>query len=196
MPNAACFSSSKTVCSLLHLEPELFLGADTDPLYFAECGAGFTQKLEIMFKDMELSADIMRAYSATSLGAKGGRYDGDDSAPFDLSVAVLSQGNWPSYPPFPISLPAQLTAALDKFKAFYVSKHSGRTLTWAHGLDTCSLRANFPSKSNKGGGRKELLVSLAQAAILLLFNSVSEGKMTVEEIGDATKLGASAAAVP
>ncbi|GAA5882845.1 hypothetical protein JCM3774_006868 [Rhodotorula dairenensis] len=152
-----------------------------------ECGAGFTQKLEIMFKDMELSADIMRAYSATSSGGKGGRRDGDDSTAFDLSVAVLSQGNWPSYPPFPISLPAQLTAALDRFKAFYVSKHSGRTLTWAHGLDTCSLRANFPSKG-KGGGRKELLVSLAQAVILLLFNTVGEGKMTVEEIGDATKL--------
>lgn len=147
-----------------------------------ECGAGFTQKLEIMFKDMELSADIMRAYSATSSGSKG---SGDSS--FDLSVAVLSQGNWPSYPPFPISLPASLTSALDRFKAFYVSKHSGRTLTWAHGLDTCSLRANFPSKG-KGGGRKELLVSLAQAVILLLFNSVGEGKMSVEEIGEATKL--------
>lgn len=60
-------------------------------------------------------------------------------------------------------------------------------MTWAHGLDTCSLRANFPSKG-KGGGRKELLVSLAQAVILLLFNSVGEGKMSVEEIGEATKL--------
>jgi hypothetical protein len=39
------------------------------------CGAGFTQKLEIMFKDMELSADIMRAYSATSSGSM--REDGD-----------------------------------------------------------------------------------------------------------------------
>lgn len=131
---------------------------------------------------MELSADIMRAYSATSSGSKG---SGDA---FDLSVAVLSQGNWPSYPPFPISLPASLTSALDRFKAFYVSKHSGRTLTWAHGLDTCSLRANFPTKG-KGGGRKELLVSLAQAVILLLFNSVGDGKMSVEEIGEATKLG-------
>lgn len=135
---------------------------------------------------MELSADIMRAYSATSSGSKG---SGDSS--FDLSVAVLSQGNWPSYPPFPISLPASLTSALDRFKAFYVSKHGGRTLTWAHGLDTCSLRANFPSKG-KGGGRKELLVSLAQAVILLLFNGVGEGKMSVEEIGEATKLGARA----
>ncbi|GAA5986059.1 hypothetical protein JCM10908_006388 [Rhodotorula pacifica] len=153
-----------------------------------ECGAGFTQKLEIMFKDMELSADIMGAYSSTASGSGAKNRDtGDSSSSFDLSVAVLSQGNWPSYPPFPISLPASLTLALDRFKTFYISKHSGRTLTWAHGLDTCSLRANFPSKG-KGGGRKELLVSLAQAVVLLLFNSVAEGKMSVEEIGEATKL--------
>ncbi|BGP57050.1 hypothetical protein JCM8202v2_004688 [Rhodotorula sphaerocarpa] len=148
-----------------------------------ECGAGFTQKLEIMFKDMELSADIMHAYSATASGSKN--RDGESS--FDLSVSVLSQGNWPSYPPFPIVLPAALTSSLERFKAFYVSKHSGRTLSWAHGLDTCSLRAHFPSKG-KGGGRKELLVSLAQAVVLLLFNDVGDGKLSVEEIGEATKL--------
>ncbi|POY71627.1 hypothetical protein BMF94_5320 [Rhodotorula taiwanensis] len=148
-----------------------------------ECGAGFTQKLEIMFKDVELSADIMRAYSATSSGSKA--RDGDAS--FDLSVSVLSQGNWPSYPPFPIALPADLTSALEHFKAFYISKHSGRTLAWAHGLDTCSLKANFPTKG-KGGGKKELMVSLAQAVILLLFNEVGDAKLGVEEIGEATKL--------
>lgn len=139
-----------------------------------------------MFKDMELSADIMRAYSATASGSKN--RDGESS--FDLSVSVLSQGNWPSYPPFPIVLPAALTSSLERFKAFYVSKHSGRTLSWAHGLDTCSLRAHFPSKG-KGGGRKELLVSLAQAVVLLLFNDVGDGKLSVEEIGEATKLGQS-----
>jgi hypothetical protein len=152
----------------------------------AECGAGFTQKLEVMFKDMELSADVMQAYQATAAGSRSPSKSGDS---FDLSVAVLSQGNWPTYPPFPIALPPSLTSALDRFKSFYVSKHSGRTITWAHGLDTCSLRATFPSKG-KGGGRKELMVSLAQAVVLLLFNDVGDAKLSVEEIGEATKLGA------
>lgn len=145
-----------------------------------------------MFKDMELSADVMRAYSATSSAPSSKK----DPSSFDLSVSVLSQGNWPTYPPFPIALPPALSTALESFKAFYVSKHSGRTLTWAHGLDTCSLRAVFPSKG-KGGGKKELLVSLAQAVVLLLFNSTApagegeeEGKLSLEEIAEATKLGA------
>ncbi|GAA5889294.1 hypothetical protein JCM6882_000698 [Rhodosporidiobolus microsporus] len=149
-----------------------------------ECGAGFTQKLELMFKDMELSADVMQAYNATSLSSKSRRNGSSSGAEaVDLSVAVLSQGNWPTYPPFPIALPPALTAHLERFKAFHTSKHSGRTLTWAHGLDTCSLRGVFPK------GKKELLVSLGQAVVLLLFNEVEgAGKLSVEEIGEATKL--------
>ncbi|GAA6031535.1 hypothetical protein JCM8097_006505 [Rhodosporidiobolus ruineniae] len=152
-----------------------------------ECGPGFTQKLELMFKDIELSQDVMRAYSATSLASKSSTSSkGLSSSPgaVDLSVSILSQGNWPTYPPFPIALPPYLTTHLERFKAFYVSKHSGRTLSWAHGLDTCSLRAQFPK-----GGRKELMVSLGQAVVLLLFNEVGEGgKLSLEEIGEATKL--------
>lgn len=131
-----------------------------------------------MFKDMELSSDVMRAYSSKGKNASRGG--------FDLSVSILSQGNWPSYPPFPILLAPELSSALDKFKQFYISKHSGRTLTWAHGLDTCSLKANFPK-----GGKKELLVSLGQAVVLLLFNDqeLEGGKLSVEEIAEATKLG-------
>ncbi|GAA5975364.1 hypothetical protein JCM5350_006451 [Sporobolomyces pararoseus] len=142
-----------------------------------ECGAGFTQKLEVMFKDMELSSDVMRAYSSKASKDKNGG--------FDVSVSILSQGNWPSYPPFPVVLPPELNSALEKFKQFYISKHSGRTLTWAHGLDTCSLKAQFPK-----GGKKELLVSLGQAIVLLLFNDVNMegGKLSVEEIAEATKI--------
>jgi cullin-4 len=147
-----------------------------------------------MFKDMELSADVMRAYqsSSSSLTSPSSRKNGTStststsSPEIDLSVSVLSAGSWPTYPPFPISLPPSLTTHLERFKSFYVSKHSGRALTWAHGLDTVSLKAVF------GGKRKELLVSLAQGVVLLLFNEVEgTGRIAVEEIEEGTKLGAS-----
>ncbi|GAA5935007.1 hypothetical protein JCM3775_004674 [Rhodotorula graminis] len=163
-----------------------------------ECGPGFTSKLEIMFKDMDLSADVMSAFSASSASSSSG----SGPLPFDLSVSVLSQGSWPTYPPFPIALPPALTAARERFRAFYVAKHSGRALSWASGLDTVTLRAHFPSSatastSGKAGtARKELLVSLAQAVVLLLFNDPAEqgaaddGTLSLEEIGAATQLEA------
>jgi cullin-4 len=78
-----------------------------------------------------------------------------------------------------------MSMALDRFKAFYVSKYSGRTLSWAHALDTCSLKAKFPK-----GGRKELAVSLYQAIVLLLFNDTGEeGSLSFKDIVDMTRLG-------
>lgn len=128
-----------------------------------------------MFKDIELSSDVMKAYNGLHSHA---------ASSFDLSVNVLSQGNWPTYPPTSVRLPDDMTHALGKFKEFYVAKHSGRSLTWQHSLDTCALKAVFPK-----GGRKELAVSLFQAVVLLLFNDIPDGgKLSFTEILDATGL--------
>lgn len=140
----------------------------------SECGPGFTQKLELMFKDMELSADVMQAWSQAAVSSQ---------SPFGLSVAILSQGNWPSYPPCNPLLPDDMTSALKRFEGFYTSKHSGRKLTWQHSLDTCTLKAVFPK-----GGKKELNVSLYQAIVLLLFNG-STSRLSFEEIVSATRIG-------
>ncbi|ORY70774.1 Cullin family-domain-containing protein [Leucosporidium creatinivorum] len=150
-----------------------------------ECGPGFTTKLEIMFKDIELSDDIMRAYNGSNSNSNSSC---SDSHPFDLSVSILSTGNWPTYPITPLSLPPSMSTTLDRFKSFYTSKYSGRTITWAHQLDTCAVRAVFP----KSGGEKrpkELAVSLWQTVVLLLFNAVPEGGMLgFKEIVEMTRL--------
>lgn len=132
-----------------------------------------------MFKDIELSTDVMKAYS-TSLSASS------TSTAFDLYVNVLSIGNWPTYPPSTVVLPSYMASSLDRFKAFYVSKHSGRTLKWQHTLDHCTLKAKFPR-----GGKKELAVSLFQGLVLLLFNDeeMEGGKMSFKDIVEATRMG-------
>lgn len=151
----------------------------TNPTQPVECGPGFTQKLEIMFKDVELSSDFARVYAAS-------RPSTSSSSPFDLSVNVLSMGNWPSYPASNVRLPDAMTRALDRFRDFYVSKHSGRSLSWQHSLDHCAVKATFPK-----GGKKELAVSLFQALVLLLFNDVPEGgALSFEDIVADTRLGA------
>ena len=50
----------------------------------AECGSGFTSKLEGMFKDVELSHDVMASFRESSHASK-------ISSDVELSVKVLTQ---------------------------------------------------------------------------------------------------------
>jgi cullin 3 len=52
-----------------------------------ECGFQFTQKLEVMFKDIKMSEDTMAEFKQHSLAKQ---------LNFELSVKVLTTGNWPN----------------------------------------------------------------------------------------------------
>jgi cullin-4 len=124
----------------------------------AECGAQFTSKLEGMFKDVDLSRDIMASFKSSKAVAA--------SIPVgvDMNVNILTSGYWPTYPVVDANLPAELNNYQQVFKEFYLSKHSGRRLVWHNSLGTCILKARFDK------GTKELSVSLFQTAVLMLFN--------------------------
>lgn len=84
----------------------------------------------------------------------------------DVHVHVLTTGFWPAYAPMEIRLPevvrmhaharrcaapthclpacGQLARFQQIFQAFYLSKYSGRSLTWQHSLGQCVLKARFP----------------------------------------------------
>jgi len=138
-----------------------------------ECGANFTNKLEGMFKDIDLSKDIMDAFNES-------KYKDELKAGIDLHVYVLTTGYWPPYTPVEIKLPKELTEYQDVFKQFYLSKYSGRRLVWQHSLGHCTLKAFFPK------GKKELSVSLFQTIVLMLFNDAEE--LSCKEILEATGL--------
>lgn len=127
-----------------------------------ECGGGFTSKLEGMFKDMELSKDINVAFKQYL------NVNTRNLAPIDMTVNILTMGYWPTYPLLEVTLPDQMVRFQDIFKDFYLSKHSGRKLQWQPTLGCCVLRASFKT------GPKELVVSLFQTLVLLLFNTYDE----------------------
>lgn len=117
-----------------------------------ECGAGFTSKLEGMFKDMDLSTDIMASFKQHARAQdKIGDIDmnvfvlttGTLTACFCCSCSLPILGHWPNYKPIEINLPADLAAYQEIFKQFYLSKYSGRRLVWQNSLGTTVLRANF-----------------------------------------------------
>ena len=62
-----------------------------------ECGPGFTKKLEGMFRDMELSRDIMAGFSESKSFA--------EISEMDFNVHVLTSGFWPTYPTVELNLP-------------------------------------------------------------------------------------------
>ncbi|XP_063244252.1 cullin-4A [Bacillus rossius redtenbacheri] len=128
-----------------------------------ECGGGFTSKLEGMFKDMELSKDINIAFKQHASHTRH-----PELSSIDLTVNILTMGYWPSYPAMDVTLPAEMVRYQDIFTRFYLDKHSGRKLQWQPTLGHCVLKASFPN------GKKELMVSLFQALVLLPFNESDE----------------------
>ncbi|XP_057573917.1 cullin-4B isoform X4 [Hippopotamus amphibius kiboko] len=138
-----------------------------------ECGAAFTSKLEGMFKDMELSKDIMIQFKQV-------KYMQNQNVPgnIELTVNILTMGYWPTYVPMEVHLPPEMVKLQEIFKTFYLGKHSGRKLQWQSTLGHCVLKAEFKE------GKKELQVSLFQTLVLLMFNEGEE--FSLEEIKQAT----------
>ncbi|KAH8781236.1 Cullin family protein [Diaporthe sp. PMI_573] len=142
----------------------------------SECGSSFTHNLEQMFKDMALAKEEMVTYrgwvDATGRDRKG----------VDLSVSVLSQAAWPSYPDVKMLIPEDVAAKIDQYDAFYKNKHTGRKLFWKHNLAHCMVKGYFAK------GTKDLAVSAMQASVLVLFNQAKDGVLSYEQISTSTGL--------
>ncbi|XP_077746794.1 cullin-4B-like isoform X5 [Canis aureus] len=138
-----------------------------------ECGTAFTNKLQGMFKDMELSKDTMIQLK---------QYMQNQNIPgnIELTVNILTTSFWPTYIPKEIHLPPEMERLQENFKNFYLSKHSGRKLQWQSTLGHCVLKAEFKK------GKKELQVTLFQTLVLLMFNEGDH--FSLEEIRMATGL--------
>ncbi|CAD5231091.1 unnamed protein product [Bursaphelenchus okinawaensis] len=140
-----------------------------------ECGSGFTQKLEGMFKDMEVSKDLSISYVTYV------NQNHPEQAQIEFGVAVLTLVHWPTYPVMNVVIPEVLKQQEATFEQFYTSKHNGRKLQWQHNLAFAILKATFKPKV-----KKELDVSMLQALVLLLFND--KLKIGYKEILEKTQI--------
>lgn len=131
-----------------------------------------------MFNDLELSRNLQKEFS-TPKEHVGHSVEDCDA----LIVLVLQPSAWPTYRSTSLLLPSGMQAAIDHFHEFYNGKFKGRQLQWIHNLGTASLRARFPK------GEKELVLSLEQACVLLLFAEEEVKKLTFREIHEQTNMG-------
>ena len=142
----------------------------------SECGAGFTQNLEQMFKDVELGKAENSSYKER-LEQK------QSKAPIDLNVNILSAAAWPTYPDVDVEIPPEIQQATQSFEQHYKQKHSGRKLDWKHALAHCQMKAHLPR------GTKEIIVSSFQAVVMLYFNAKAPADaVSYAELQAATKL--------
>ena len=144
-----------------------------------ECGAAFTGKLEGMFKDTEISKDMMINFKNHIASQKFQPH-------IDMTVNVLTMGYWPTYPNHDVNLPEIMLKYQSAFQSFYMGKHSGRKLQWQPSLGTCSLIATFPCDGGRRVRMHELQVTQFQTLVLLLFNI--KDKYDYQEIIGITKI--------
>ncbi|CAI6234316.1 unnamed protein product [Periconia digitata] len=147
------------------------------------CGFEYTNKLQRMFQDMQISKDLNSAYKDWLEKALD---EGDLKNSVDATYHILGTGFWPLNPPTtPFTPPQLIVQTYERFSRFYNNKHQGRKLTWLWHLSKGEMKANYC----KVAGQKAsptLQVSTFQMAILLLFNDSET--VAYDEIAEATKL--------
>lgn len=145
------------------------------------CGYEYTNKLQRMFQDIQISKDLNSGFKEFESKIVDG-----DSKPIDASYSILGTGFWPLNPPnTEFTPPAEIAKAYERFHTFYGKKHSGRKLTWLWQLCKGEVKANYCSSTKVP---YTFQVSTYQMAVLLLFNE--NDKNSYEDIIKATKLKA------
>ncbi|KAF2639625.1 Cullin-domain-containing protein [Massarina eburnea CBS 473.64] len=147
------------------------------------CGFEYTNKLQRMFQDMQISKDLNSAYKDWL----DKTLDGEDlKQSVDATYHILGTGFWPLNPPTtPFTPPQLIVQTYERFARFYNNKHQGRKLSWLWHLSKGEMKANYC----KVAGQKAsptLQVSTYQMAILLLFNDNDTVKY--DDIAESTKL--------
>ena len=126
------------------------------------CGVEYVVKMERMFKDMVLSAELEAQFAThiTDMSADLG---------LDFKIHVLTSGSWPlQQSEAKFILPQELEKAYALFPSFYNGKHTGRRLQWI--WQNC--RGDIVMNCLKV--KYTISASTFQMAVLLQFNNSDE----------------------
>ncbi|OQE41213.1 hypothetical protein PENCOP_c005G04794 [Penicillium coprophilum] len=145
------------------------------------CGFEYTNKLQRMFQDMQISKDLNNNYKVWQDKVLD---DEDRKRQADAHFQILGTGFWPlNAPTTPFLAPPEIVKTAERFQTFYFDKHSGRKLTWLWQLCKGEIKANYIKNAKVP---YTFQVSTYQMGILLLFNEADT--LTYDEIEKATSL--------
>lgn len=147
------------------------------------CGFEYTNKLQRMFQDMQISKDLNVSYKEYQDNALGI----DKKTSVDAHYYILGTGFWPlTAPSTSFAPPEAIVKTYERFNNFYASKHSGRKLTWLWQLCKGEMRANYTKSAQKVPYTFQ--VSTYQMALLLLFNDAPNDTVSYEDMEAHTRL--------
>ncbi|KAJ1919765.1 hypothetical protein H4219_001795 [Mycoemilia scoparia] len=143
----------------------------------------FIKKLETMFKDVTISAELTQDFSSYL------KQQSEAVDSFPLVPSILTNTIWPIPKPKgldtpeinkdesqngaetltknEVQLPEQFKRAVDAFAEFYKTRFSGRQLSWYYHMGTVEIRTRFKTRIH------ELTVSTYQAFILTLYSEMN-----------------------
>lgn len=88
----------------------------------------------------------------------------------------MTSGAWPIHPTSTPILPPLLSKVTESFRQFYLSRHTGRRLTWQLWLGSAELNVRFTSRTH------DLNVSTFAMIILLLFEDLDDNEILKYEV--------------
>ncbi|KAI1503099.1 Cullin [Biscogniauxia marginata] len=142
------------------------------------CGFEYTNKLQRMFQDMQISKDLNTGFREHLKGLQS------EKQPLDSSYSILGTSFWPlTAPNTTFNPPPEIQADLERFSLFYKNKHEGRKLTWLWQLCKGEVKTGYCKASKTP---YTFQVSVYQMAILLLFND--KDVQSYEDILSVTQL--------
>lgn len=144
------------------------------------CGFEYTNKLQRMFQDMQISKDLNTGFREHTKGLQS------DKQPLDSTYSILGTSFWPLTPPnTTFNPPAEIQTDIDRFTLFYKNKHEGRKLSWLWQLCKGELKTGYCRASKTPF---TFQVSVYQMAILLMYNSRDD--YSYDDIASVTQLSA------
>ncbi|KAJ5167004.1 Cullin-1 [Penicillium canariense] len=145
------------------------------------CGFEYTNKLQRMFQDIQISKDLNASYKDYQDKVLD---DDDRKRMVDAHFQILGTGFWPLNPPTSdFAAPVEINKTAERFQKFYFDKHNGRKLTWLWQLCKGEVKANYIKNTKVP---YTFQVSTYQMGILLLFNETDT--LSYSDIQKATTL--------
>jgi len=114
-------------------------------------------KLQVMFTDIKLSedrSDLFKDYCKSQ----------EQKIPYETTVMVLNNYDWPTLSEMSVTLSPQFNLATEDFTRFYKQNYgSNRVLKWQPSMANCVV-----THTDDKGQKRELTMSAVQASIMML----------------------------